>query len=105
VQWLQQWKRPILCTEYMARANGSTFEGILPIAQKHKVAAINWGFVAGKTQTWLPWDSWQTPYTGDRQPSVWFHDIFRYNGVPYTQAEVDFIKSITSGKAKAATAK
>ncbi len=105
VQWLQQWKRPILCTEYMARPQGSTFETILPIAQKHKVAAINWGFVAGKSQTWLPWDSWKTPYVGDRQPPVWFHDIFRLNGAPYNQAEVDFIKSITSGKAKAATAK
>jgi hypothetical protein len=105
IEWLQQWKRPILCTEYMARPQGSTFETILPIAQKHKVAAINWGFVAGKSQTWLPWDSWKTPYTGDRQPAVWFHDIFRANGAPYSQAEVDFIKSITSGKAKAAAAK
>jgi cellulase (glycosyl hydrolase family 5) len=105
VQWLQQWKRPILCTEYMARPRGSTFEAILPIAQKHKVAAINWGFVAGKSQTWLPWDSWQQPYSGDRQPKVWFHDIFRINGTPYIQSEVDFIKNIISGKAKAAAAK
>ena len=101
VQWLLPWKRPILCTEYMARANGSTFEGILPIAKKHKVAAYNWGFVAGKSQTWLPWDSWQKPYTGDRQPAVWFHDIFRMNGAPYQQAEVDFIKSIITGAPRA----
>ena len=60
IQWLQRFHRPILCTEYMARGNGSTFEGSLPIAKKYKVAAINWGFVAGKTQTYLPWDSWQT---------------------------------------------
>jgi hypothetical protein len=106
VQWLQQYKRPILCTEYMARGNGSTFEGILPIAKKYKVAAYNWGFVAGKTQTWLPWDSWQKPYVGDRQPAVWFHDIFRSNGAPYNQAEVDFIKAMIEApvpaKAKAA---
>jgi len=102
--WLQQYKRPILCTEYMARANGSTFEGILPIAKKYKVGAYNWGFVAGKTQTWLPWDSWQKPYVGDHQPTVWFHDIFKSNGTPYNQAEVDFIKQILAepGKAKAA---
>ena len=54
IVWLQRFHRPILCTEYMARGNGSTFQGSLPIAQKHKVAAINWGFVAGKTQTYLP---------------------------------------------------
>lgn len=105
VQWLEAYHRPILCTEYMARGNGSTFQGTLPIAKKYKVAAYNWGFAAGKTQTWLPWDSWKNPYT-DRQPEVWFHDIFRINGVPYLQAELDFIRSLTGGKApsKAATA-
>ncbi len=95
IEELQQYKRPLFCTEYMARPNGSTFQGILPVAKKYRVAAYNWGLVAGKTQTWLPWDSWQHPYVGDRQPpSVWFHDIFRTNGAPYSQEEVDFIKTI-----------
>ncbi|HMF60492.1 MAG TPA: cellulase family glycosylhydrolase, partial [Vicinamibacterales bacterium] len=44
IKWLQRYRRPILCTEYMARGNGSTFQGSLPIAQKYKVAAYNWGF-------------------------------------------------------------
>jgi hypothetical protein len=107
VKQLQNYKRPILCTEYMARPRGSTFEAILPIAKKYKVAAINWGFVAGKSQTFLPWDSWEKPYVGDRQPPVWFHDIFRANGTPYIQAEVDFIKGIIGepAPAKAKTAK
>ena len=47
VTWLQSYGRPILCTEYMARPRGSTFAAILPIAKEDKVAAINWGFVAG----------------------------------------------------------
>ena len=98
VKWLQQYHRPILCTEFMARPRGSTFKAILPIARQYKVAAINWGFAAGKTQTWLPWDSWKNPYT-DRQPDVWFHDIFFSNGNPYMQEEIDFIRSMTSGKA------
>ena len=51
IAWLEAFHRPILCTEYMARPNGSTFQGILPIAREHHVAAINWGFAAGKTQT------------------------------------------------------
>jgi Cellulase (glycosyl hydrolase family 5) len=95
VLWLQQYHRPILCTEYMARKNGSTFQGILPIAKEYKVAAINWGLVAGKTQTYLPWDSWQKPYT-DRQPTMWFHEIFRTDGTPYRPEEVAFIKKITA---------
>jgi hypothetical protein len=90
---LQQYKRPIVCTEYMARGNGSTFQGTLPIAKKYHVAAINWGLVAGKTQTNLPWDSWKNPYV-NREPAMWFHEIFRADGQPYRQDEADFIRSI-----------
>jgi Cellulase (glycosyl hydrolase family 5) len=95
VIWLQQYHRPIICTEYMARGNGSFFQGTLPIAKKYHVAAINWGLVAGKTQTYLPWDSWKHPYT-DREPAIWFHEIFRTDGQPYSQDEVAFIRTITA---------
>jgi hypothetical protein len=101
IQWLERYHRPILCTEYMARGNGSTFEGSLPVAKKYHVAAINWGLVAGKTQTYLPWDSWQHPYT-DRKPAVWFHEVFRTNGQPYRPQEVRFIRQITEKAAAAA---
>jgi len=97
VVWLQQYHRPIVCTEYMARSNGSTFQGILPIAKKYNVAAINWGFVAGKTQTYFPWDSWRHAYTVP-EPALWFHDIFRSDGTPYSQEEVNFIRIITNRK-------
>jgi hypothetical protein len=95
VIWLQQYHRPIICTEYMARGNGSFFQGTLPIAKKYHVAAINWGLVAGKTQTYLPWDSWRHPYT-DREPAIWFHEIFRTDGQPYSADEVAFIRTITA---------
>ncbi len=97
ILWLQPYHRPILCTEYMARGNGSTFQGSLPIAKKYHVAAINWGLVAGKTQTYLPWDSWQHPYT-DREPAIWFHEIFRTDGIPYRQEEAEFIREIIGRK-------
>ena len=83
----------------LARGNGSTFQGTLPIAKKYKVAAINWGFVAGKTQTTLPWDSWKTPYV-DREPPAWFHDIFMKDGTPYKPEEVAFIREMTGAGAK-----
>jgi hypothetical protein len=97
---LQHYRRPIICTEYMARGNGSTFQGTLPIARKYRVAAINWGLVAGKTQTYLPWDSWQKPYT-DRQPTVWHHEIFHTTGQPYREDETAFIRSIIRGESAA----
>lgn len=93
---LQPLQRPILCTEYMARSAGSTFDTILPIAKKYKVAAINWGLVAGKTQTIFPWESWQHPYVRT-QPPVWFHDIFKPDGTPYREHETQLIRELTSG--------
>jgi hypothetical protein len=94
VTWLKTYHRPVICTEFMARAVGSTFDGVLPIAKKERVGVINWGFVAGKTQTYLPWDSWRHPYVHE-QPSVWFHDVLRPDGTPYREAEVRLIRRLT----------
>jgi hypothetical protein len=94
IKELQPLGRPIICSEYMARGAGSTFDGSLPIAKKYNVGAINWGFVAGKTQTYYPWDSWDRPYVKD-QPQVWFHEVFRQDDTPYRQHEVDLIRQLT----------
>jgi hypothetical protein len=94
ITWLKKYNRPVICTEYMARPAGSTFDMILPIAKQEHVGAINWGFVAGKTQTYFPWESWQHPYILD-QPPVWFHEVLRSDGTPYRQAEVDLIRKLT----------
>jgi hypothetical protein len=94
VSWLKKYNRPVICTEYMARPVGSTFDAILPIGKREKVGLINWGFVAGKTQTYLPWDSWQRPYVVE-QPAVWFHEVLRPDGTPYRQAEVRLIRELT----------
>lgn len=103
--WPEQWEkrakqmlsygRPVLCTEYMARGNGSTFDGSLPLGKKYNIAMINWGFVDGKSQTRLPWDSWKKPYTYD-EPTIWFHEVFRADGKPYRQAEADLIKRLAA---------
>jgi hypothetical protein len=97
VKDLEQFHRPIICTEYMARGNGSTFDTILPIAHQYRVGAINWGLVAGKSQTYLPWDSWQHPYVTE-QPRLWFHDVFHPDGTPYRERETEIIRDLTSGK-------
>ncbi|OYX25129.1 MAG: 1,4-beta-xylanase [Flavobacteriales bacterium 32-35-8] len=94
INWLQRYKKPILCTEYMARPNGSIFKDFLPIAKERKVAMFNWGLVDGKTQTKYPWDSWTKTYT--REPEIWFHEVFRKDGMPYKKEETELIKKITS---------
>ncbi len=93
---LKKYGRPLICTEYMARLRNSTFFNIMPMLKKENVAAINWGLVSGKTNTKYAWD---TPIPDGSEPKVWFHDIFRPDGAPYSQKEVDFIRSLTGIKA------
>jgi hypothetical protein len=89
--------RPILCTEYMARPMGSTIDSILPIAKRHNVGAINWGLVAGKTQTYFPWDSWDHPYAA--VPKVWFHDLLRPDGTAFQNNESQTIRTLSASTA------
>jgi hypothetical protein len=96
IEQLRRYDRPILCTEYMARPNGSHFDPVLGYFKEQNVAAYNWGFVAGKTQTNYPWDSWLKQYTAE--PEVWFHEIFRRDGTPYDAREVQYIKQLTGRK-------
>jgi hypothetical protein len=91
---LKKLNRPIICTEYMARSVGSTFDMTLPVAKKYNVGAINWGLVAGKTQTNLPWDSWDHPYIKN-SPPVWFHEVFYPDGKPYRDREAQLIRELT----------
>lgn len=93
IQNLRRYGRPILCTEFMARPAGSTFDPHLGRMKDLGVAAYNWGFVAGKTQTQYPWDSWKQTYTAE--PPVWFHEIFRADGQPYRPEEAEYIRRVT----------
>jgi len=92
---LKKYGRPLICTEYMARLRNSTFFNIMPLLKKENIAAINWGLVSGKTNTKYAWD---TPMPDGAEPKIWFHDIFRPNGTPYSEAEVDLIRSLTGVK-------
>ncbi len=84
--------RPMVCTEYMARKNNSLFSNIMPILKAQNIGAINWGLVSGKTNTIY---AWGTPVPDGSEPALWFHDIFRPDGTPYLQEEVDIIKGLT----------
>ena len=90
---LKKYGRPLVCTEYMARTRGSLFSNIMPLLKQNNVGAINWGFVSGKSNTIYAWDA---PMPNGGEPKVWFHDIFRKDGTPYRQDEVDLIKSLNS---------
>jgi hypothetical protein len=67
----------------------------MPILKANNIVAINWGLVAGKTNTIYAWD---TPMPNGEEPKVWFHDIFRKDGTPYDPKEIAVIKSLTGKK-------
>ena len=96
IDQLEKFNRPILCTEYLARGQGSTFQAMLPLLKEKQISAINWGFVAGKTNTVFPWSSWDEEF--DSLPKIWHHDIYLPDKTPYDQKEIDFLKEILLNK-------
>lgn len=96
-------KRPLICTEWMARTCGSLVITNLPVFARERVGCLNWGLVAGKTNTIYPWQdlpghSLPSTWMSDQplQPELWFHDLFRADGTPFDQTEIELFKQYTS---------
>jgi len=113
---IESWRpdnRPLFMTEYLARETGSTFQAVMPVLKEQGVAAVNWGFVSGKAGTIWPWssrnrdgvfrDSMDLRAKGEvladgapyPEPELWFHDILREDGTPFSAEEIACIKSLT----------
>lgn len=95
VAQLRGYDRPLICTEWLARGNGSNVDTILPIARRENIGMINWGFVDGAIQTRFPWDSWQRPYTM-QEPTLWFHDLLKADGTPYRAREAELFRKLAN---------
>lgn len=93
LEFLEQYDRPMVCTEWLNRPLSNTFETHVPLYKEKNIGIVNWGLVAGKTQTYLSWDSSKNPKDG--KPEVWQHDIFDEDLNPYNEKEIEFIKSMT----------
>ena len=93
IDLLKTHDRPMVCTEYMARTNNSRFSNILPLLKKENIGAINWGLVAGKSNTKY---AWNTPIEDGGEPVEWFHEVFRKDGTPYRKDETDLIKKLNN---------
>jgi hypothetical protein len=76
--------RPLICTEWLARGNGSTVAGCLPVFKSEKVGAMHWGLVNGKTQTHLNWRH----LPGQPISEIWQHDLFKADHTPYDPEEI-----------------
>ena len=65
---------------------------MFPLFYLEKIGCYNWGFVAGKYQTYEPWNGTWTRYEQDPTLDVdftkWFHDIYRPSLHPYDPREI-----------------
>ena len=97
LKWLKEYGRPIINTEWLGRCLGNDIFSLFPLFYLEKIGCWNWGFVAGKYQTYEPWEStWNKYYDGvetDVDFTKWFHDLYRPNHRPYDPKEIDLIKS------------
>ncbi|MEK7686193.1 MAG: 1,4-beta-xylanase [Verrucomicrobiota bacterium] len=89
IELCRSFGRPVICTEWLRRQVGNTFAAILPILAEQNVGWYHWGLVAGRTQTYLPWESKK----GDPPPKVWQHDVLQPDGTPYDAKEADLLRA------------
>ena len=95
---LKSYDRPIINTEWLNRCGGNTVEELFPLFYLENVGCYNWGFVAGKYQTYEPWNGiWdgykENPRAYDNFDfTKWLHDLYRPNHNPYNPKETELIK-------------
>ena len=98
---LKRLGRPILLTEWLNRINHQSVRDVYPIIYLERINCWCWGFVAGKTQTYEPWDSLWDQYEAsggkkDFDFTLWQHDLFRPNLRPYDPKEIELITSFNA---------
>lgn len=95
IEWLKSYGRPVLCTEWMARSLGGSYEVQLPLFKSEGVGCYQWGLVNGRTQCQFSWLN----LPGDQPDPVhgWFHDIFYPDGRPYQPEENNLIRQVIRG--------
>ncbi len=88
--------RPIMNTEWLGRCLGNDVFSLFPLFYLERIGCYNWGFVAGKYQTYEPWEGTWQKYESRENTNVdftkWFHDLYRPNHRPYDPKEIELIK-------------
>lgn len=101
IDYLSVIGRPMLCTEWMARAVDSRIEDQLHMFHDRGVGCFQWGLVRGRTQTHLPWPAdLVRAHGGAADRDVWFHDVLYEDGRAYDSKEIETIRSLTGTPGK-----
>lgn len=98
INLLEKYGRPLICTEWLLRISGQSVQEIFPLFFSKRIACYNWGFVAGKYQTYEPWNMlWEKYDRGEGEDldfTKWQHDLLRPNLRPYDPKETELIKRL-----------
>ena len=94
---LKALNKPILLTEWLNRICHQTVQEIYPLLYLERINCWCWGFVAGKTQTYEPWEAMWEQYDAasgkvDFDFKLWQHDLFRPSLRPYDPGEIEMIR-------------
>lgn len=93
---LKKTGKPLFNTEWLHRIAHNTVQEIFPLMYLEKIACYNWGFVAGKYQTYEPWESVWQEYEKNPKADIdftkWQHDLIRPSLRPYDPRETEIIK-------------
>lgn len=100
--------RPLFNTEWLARVCHNDVFSAYPLFYLEDVGNTCWGFVAGKYQTYEPWEGmWKSVEKGGGKGwdfTKWLHDLYRPSHRPYDPREIELIKKYNA-KADAESAK
>ena len=95
----QFYGRPMVNTEWLARVSHNDVFSAYPLYYIEKVGCTCWGFVAGKYQTYEPWEAMWRDYEKGTEKSrtwdftKWLHDLYRPSLRPYDPKEIETIKT------------
>lgn len=96
----ERFGRPLVNTEWLARILHCEVFDVYPFFAQNRIGCTCWGFVAGKYQTYEPWEGmWKQIEKGGGQNyamTKWFHDLFRPSLRPYDPKEIDVIKHVNA---------
>lgn len=97
---MEKYGRPMINTEWLARIRHCNVQDIYPWFEQNRIGCTMWGFVAGKYQTYEPWEGmWASIDRGEDngyEMTKWFHDLYRPSHRPYDPEEIKIITNINS---------
>jgi hypothetical protein len=96
IRYLKSFGRPLVNTEWLARCTGNDVFDNFPLFYLEGIGCYNWGFVAGKYQTYEPYEAHWNWYRDDPRAPIdftkWFHDLYRPSHHPYDPEEIKLIR-------------